>query len=197
MVFSSPVFLFLFLPVVFAANKLLPVKARNYLLILASLFFYAWGEPVFVLLMLGSVLANYLFALGLGKGKQAKLWLALCVVFNIGMLFVFKYANFFADNINGFLGLTINIAAIRLPIGISFYTFQAMSYVIDVYRGTSKPQKNLGNVLLYISFFPQLIAGPIVKYHDIDLQIQRRAETPQKTAAGLRRFTVGLLKSLL
>ncbi|MFA5676396.1 MAG: MBOAT family protein [Christensenellales bacterium] len=197
MVFSSPVFLFLFLPVVFAANKLLPVKARNYLLILASLFFYAWGEPVFVLLMLGSVLANYLFALGLGKGKQAKLWLALCVVFNIGMLFVFKYANFFADNINGFFGLTINIAAIRLPIGISFYTFQAMSYVIDVYRGTSKPQKNLGNVLLYISFFPQLIAGPIVKYHDIDLQIQRRAETPQKTAAGLRRFTVGLLKKLI
>lgn len=197
MVFSSPVFLFMFLPVVFAANKLLPVKARNYILIVASLFFYAWGEPIFVLLMLCSVLVNYIMALVIGKRKSAKLWLALCVIFNIGMLFIFKYANFFVNNVNGFFGLTVNIATIRLPIGISFYTFQAMSYVIDVYRGTSKPQKNLANVLLYISFFPQLIAGPIVKYHDIDLQIQQRTETSQKTAAGLRRFTVGLLKKLL
>ena len=197
MVFSSPVFLFLFLPVVFAMGKLLPIKARNYVLIIASLFFYAWGEPIFVLLMLASVAVNYVMALVIGKLEKARIWLALCVVFNIGMLFVFKYANFFVYNINGFFGLTINIASIRLPIGISFYTFQAMSYVIDVYRGTSKPQKNLANVLLYISFFPQLIAGPIVKYHDIDLQIQHRTETPQKTAAGLRRFTVGLAKKLL
>lgn len=197
MVFSSPVFLFLFLPAVFVLNKLLPVKARNYILLTASLFFYAWGEPIFVLLMLLSVLVNYFLALAVGKNKTAKLWIVICVIFNIGMLFVFKYANFFVDNINALLGTSIEIAQIRLPIGISFYTFQAMSYVLDVYREKSAPQKNLANVLLYISFFPQLIAGPIVKYHDIDLQIQKRTETAQKTVSGLRRFTIGLAKKLL
>lgn len=201
MVFSSPVFVFLFLPVVYALNKLLPLRAKNYLLIFASLVFYAWGEPVFIVLMMVSVTANYVLALGIEDNRQRqkamRAWLAACVVFNIGMLFVFKYANFFVANVNALLGISIPSPDIRLPIGISFYTFQAMSYVIDVYRGVSKAQKNYANVLLYISFFPQLIAGPIVKYHDIALQIEHRTETAEQTVAGLKRFTVGLAKKLL
>ncbi len=201
MVFSSTVFLFLFLPIVFLANKILPEKARNPLLTITSLFFYGWGEPIYVLLMILSVAVNYLLARGMGrcfeKNISAKAWLVICVIFNIGMLFVFKYTNFFVDNINGIFNLSIPSPNIRLPIGISFFTFQAMSYVLDVYMGTSKAQKSLWNILLYISFFPQLIAGPIVKYHDIDLQIQKRTESPQMTADGLKRFTVGLAKKLI
>lgn len=201
MVFSSPVFLFLFFPVVFAGYKLLPLKAKNYCLIAASLFFYAWGEPIYILLMICSVAVNYIAARVIGKAQQTdragRTWVVLSVVFNIGMLFVFKYANFFVDNVNSIFGISLMIPVIRLPIGISFYTFQAMSYVIDVYRKTSKAQKNFANVLLYISFFPQLIAGPIVKYHDIAQQIMQRMETTQKTADGLKRFAVGLAKKLL
>lgn len=196
MVFSSPIFLLIFLPIVFLAYKVLPKRAKNYVLIAASLFFYAWGEPIYILLMIGSVIMNYLLARLIdGKGKS-KLWLLLCVALNIGMLFVFKYANFFVGNVNSLLGISLMIPVIRLPIGISFFTFQAMSYVIDVYRGKNAAQKNFANVLLYISFFPQLIAGPIVKYHDIAQQIQTRVETHEKTVAGLQRFTVGLAKKL-
>ena len=201
MVFSSPVFVFLFLPVVYVLNKLLPLRAKNYLLILASLIFYAWGEPLYVILMLVSVTANYILALLIEASRQRRsamrAWLVVCVIVNIGMLFVFKYANFFVANLNGLLGTSIPSPEIRLPIGISFFTFQAMSYVIDVYRDVSKAQKNYANVLLYISFFPQLIAGPIVKYHDIAMQIEQRTETAEKTVAGLRRFTIGLAKKLL
>ncbi len=201
MVFSSPVFLFVFLPFVYLVNKLLPVRARNIFLLLVSLLFYAWGEPIYVLLMILSVAVNYGLALLMGPSEKrssyAKLWLILCVVFNIGMLFVFKYANFFTDNVNILLGTAIEIPLIRLPIGISFFTFQAMSYTLDVYRGETKPQKNPGNVLLYISFFPQLIAGPIVLYSDIEKQIQKRTESIDMTVAGLKRFAVGLGKKVL
>ncbi len=198
MVFSSPIFLFAFFPIVFLIYKVLPKIAKNYVLIAASLFFYAWGEPIFIILMLCSVSVNYVLALLIGKKSgKAKAWLALCVLFNLGMLFVFKYANFFVDNVNGIFGASLVIPVIRLPIGISFYTFQAMSYVIDVYREKNSAQKNFANVLLYISFFPQLIAGPIVKYHDIAEQIQNRTESYQKTVAGIKRFTVGLAKKLL
>ena len=196
MVFSSPIFLLIFLPIVFLVYKILPKKAKNYVLIAASLFFYAWGEPIYILLMIGSVIVNYLLALLIGGRGKSKLWLLLCVILNIGMLFVFKYANFFVGNVNSLFGISLMIPVIRLPIGISFFTFQAMSYVIDVYRGRNAPQKNFANVLLYISFFPQLIAGPIVKYHDIAQQIQTRAETHEKTVSGLQRFTVGLAKKL-
>ena len=128
------------------------------------------------------------------KKRNAKLWFALSICFNIGMLLVFKYAGFFIDSANKILSLSILVPVIRLPIGISFYTFQAVSYVFDVYRGENKAQKNFAHVLLYISFFPQLIAGPIVKYHDISKQIESRQETPEKTAEGLMRFTLGLSK---
>lgn len=201
MVFSSPIFLFVFLPFVFLINKALPKRVRNLFLVLVSLVFYAWGEPIYVLLMLLSVTVNYLLAILMGdkekRTNSAKLWLVLCVIFNIGMLFVFKYSNFFVDNINSLFGAGLEIPIIRLPIGISFFTFQAMSYSIDVYRGGTKPQKNIGNVLLYISFFPQLIAGPIVLYSDIEKQIVSRTENIEKTAAGLKRFAVGLGKKIL
>lgn len=199
MVFSSPIFLFIFLPIVFMIYKILPLKAKNYILITASLLFYAWGEPIYILLMLGSVGMNYLLALLIGRfNKQnAKAWLVICITLNIGMLFIFKYSNFFVDNINSTFNTSILIPIIRLPIGISFFTFQALSYVIDVYREKNEAQKKFSNVLLYISFFPQLIAGPIVKYHDIAEQIQNRTETLVKTIAGLKRFTIGLAKKLL
>ncbi|NLW89089.1 MAG: MBOAT family protein [Clostridiaceae bacterium] len=201
MVFSSPIFLFVFLPFVFIVNKALPVRLRNTFLLFVSLIFYAWGEPIYIVLMLLSVLVNYGMARFIGpmdeRSKHAKLFLVFSIIFNIGMLFVFKYANFFTDNVNFLLGSAIEIPLIRLPIGISFFTFQAMSYSIDVYRGQTPPEKNPGNVLLYISFFPQLIAGPIVIYSDIHKQIRKREETLEKTVTGIKRFTVGLGKKIL
>lgn len=203
MVFSSPVFLFVFLPLVFLLYKVAPGKTKNVILIFFSLLFYAWGEPFYVLLMLLSVAVNYGISLALGSAqflkhrREMRLVLVVALVFNIGMLFVFKYANFFVDNLNLLLQLNINVSTIRLPIGISFFTFQAMSYTIDVYRGGTKAQKNPLNVLLYISFFPQLIAGPIVLYSDIEKQIKTRVETSEKTVDGIKRFVVGLSKKLL
>lgn len=201
MVFSSPVFLFVFLPFVFLVNKALPVKLRNIFLLIMSLIFYAWGEPVYVLLMILSVFVNYMLALAMGDREtrkgSARLWLVLCVIFNIGMLMVFKYANFMVDNVNGLLGTSLLIPVIRLPIGISFFTFQAMSYTLDVFMGGTKPQKNPGHVLLYVSLFPQLIAGPIVLYSDVEKQLDYRVENMEKTVAGLKRFSVGLGKKVL
>lgn len=201
MVFSSPVFLFAFLPFVFLVNKALPVKLRNIFLLIMSLIFYAWGEPIYVLLMLLSVFVNYTLALAMGDKEtrkgSARLWLVLCVVFNIGMLVVFKYSNFMVNNVNGIFGTTLMIPLIRLPIGISFFTFQAMSYSLDVFMGGTKPQKNPGHVLLYVSLFPQLIAGPIVLYSDVEKQLDFRTENMEKTVAGLKRFSVGLGKKVL
>jgi len=201
MVFSSPIFLFIFLPFVFIVYKTLPFALKNIFLTLVSLIFYAWGEPRFILLMIVSVSINYIMARLIGDKNDARpsarTWLIISIIFNIGMLFVFKYSNFFMDNISGIFGTSPLIPVIRLPIGISFYTFHAISYVVDVYRGVTKPQKNFVYVLLYISFFPQLIAGPIIIYSDIALQIEKRTETVEKTVAGLERFTIGLAKKLL
>ncbi len=200
MTFSSLVFLCIFLPVVFVLHTVLrDIRAKNALLILASLLFYAFGEPVYVLLMIASALANYLFArwiahAGGGKNRPA---LVLAVVFNIGVLSVFKYTAFLLETVNGLTGLSLPVPAITLPIGISFFTFQALSYVIDVYRGQTGVQKSFFKVLLYISFFPQLIAGPIVKYRDIEAEINTRAVTVEETAAGLVRFVTGLAKKVL
>lgn len=202
MVFSSTVFLFIFLPVVYLLHLALPsrFKLKNLLLLAASLLFYAWGEPVYVLLMCFSIAANYLFVLWMDSREAArakKLVLALCIVLNLAMLGVFKYANFFVENVNALLGTGIPDPQIRLPVGISFFTFQAISYAMDVYRGRTKAQGNPVNVALYISFFPQLIAGPIVRYHDINEQLDNRRMTVEKTASGVRRFIVGLSKKLL
>ena len=197
MTFSSLVFICIFLPIVFCLHCAIPVtKVRNALLIIASLLFYAFGEPVYVLLMLFSAFLNYLAARLIDRGNR-KLFLTLAVVINIGILCVFKYTGFLLASINGVLGTNIPIPNIALPIGISFFTFQALSYVIDVYRGHVDMQPNFFKVLLYISFFPQLIAGPIVKYRDIAREIDERTISLDEMAPGFRRFIVGLSKKVL
>ena len=173
-------------------------KVRNGLLIAFSLVFYAYGEPVYVLLMILSSLVNYLCALWIGKSeKQKKLPLIIAIVFNLGTLVLFKYTGMFVTAFNSVTHLSAPVPEIVLPIGISFYTFQALSYVIDVYRGEVGVQKNYFKVLLYISFFPQLIAGPIVKYRDIADQIDNRSQSLEQIAQGLRRFVCGLAKKVL
>jgi alginate O-acetyltransferase complex protein AlgI len=200
MVFSSTTFLFIFLPLVFLLYIPLPFKARNVLLLIASLIFYAWGEPLFVFVMLFSILFNYVFARFIDSSKDEKikkLFVAIAVLLNLSLLIVFKYTNFIIDNINSAFNLSIDIVKISLPIGISFFTFQAMSYIIDVYRDKTYSEKSILNVALYISFFPQLIAGPIVKYHDIASQIHKRSINVEKVFLGIRRFIIGLSKKLL
>lgn len=197
MVFSSLVFLCIFMPIVFGLHCLIrPIPAKNALLIAASLLFYAFGEPVYVLLMIASALLNYLFAAGMDRGPRKPL-LAAAVITNIGILGVFKYAGFLVETINVVARLSLPVPQIKLPIGISFFTFQALSYVIDVYRDTCKAQHNFFKVLLYISLFPQLIAGPIVKYRDIEEEINVRRATVAGAASGLRRFAFGLAKKVL
>jgi alginate O-acetyltransferase complex protein AlgI len=204
MVFSSVIFLFLFLPVTLCLYFVVGKRFRNLFLLMASLVFYAWGETFYVAVMLASIGANYLFGLALErvKGRSAsKPILAAAVIFNIGLLSVFKYANFFTDNLNVLLnavGLpTIALAPIHLPIGISFFTFQALSYVIDVYRKDAFVQRNPVNIGLYIALFPQLIAGPIVRYHDIATQILQRRTRLADFAEGVERFIIGLGKKVL
>ena len=200
MVFSSLTFLSIFLPVVLALYYLLPtLRIKNVLLIAVSLLFYAYGEPVYVLLMIASIIINYIFGRLLGtENKKKRQWiLAVAVVINIGLLVVFKYLDMMVQTVNQISGSEIPLVGLALPIGISFFTFQALSYVIDVYRREVEPQKNLWNVMLYISFFPQLIAGPIVKYHDIQEQIDNRNTDVKEIAEGLRRFIIGLSKKVL
>ena len=197
MVFSSLIFLCVFFPVVFCLHTAIPgIRARNALLVVASLVFYAFGEPVYVSLMVVSAFLNYLCAVLMGKVRP-KLMLAVAVVINIGMLCVFKYAGFFITTINYILHINMPVLQVALPIGISFFTFQALSYVVDVYRGQAGAQKNFGKVLLYISFFPQLIAGPVVKYRDIASEIDSRSVSLEGAASGMRRFICGLAKKIL
>ena len=201
MLFSSAVFILYFLPAVLFCNYVLFRKNRtlqNIFLLFASLFFYAWGEPVFVLVMLASICANWLLGLMLARSvRHRKLFLCLDIVFNLSILFVFKYLNFTGDILKGLFGTDPGIPRIALPIGISFFTFQAMSYVIDVYRGKGEVQKNILYVGLYISFFPQLIAGPIVRYETIADQIRNRVETADGVMDGFARFIIGLAKKVL
>lgn len=201
MVFSSTVFLFLFLPLILLLYFISPKVLKNTILLAASLFFYAWGEPVFVLVMLVSILLNYIFALLVDKfrdnPKTVKWILVITVAVNLLMLGIFKYTNFIVDNINTVLGTTIEVPTIALPLGISFFTFQALSYVIDVYRKDGKLQKNPLNLALYISLFPQLIAGPIVRYQTVADQITKRFVNLQKFGEGVKRFTIGLAKKMI
>ena len=200
MVFSSIVFLSIFLPAVFLIYTVIPsLKVRNVLLIAASLVFYAYGEPVYVLLMLFSSVLNYACArwVAADPRKKSKAALVTAVAVNLGILAVFKYTGMFVTTFNTLTGLSVPVPEIALPIGISFFTFQALSYVIDVYRGAVEVQKNYLHILLYITFFPQLIAGPIVKYRDISRQISDREQTTEKIARGFRRFICGLAKKVL
>ncbi|MCR5289273.1 MAG: MBOAT family protein [Treponema sp.] len=204
MVFSSITFLLYFFPVVFIVYYLLSFSrvCQNIWLLLTSLFFYAWGEPVYVLLMIGSIFFNWMFGLLIGANENQpfyrKLYLIIACILNLGVLGIFKYSAFIADTINRLLLLDlIPILHFRLPIGISFFTFQALSYVIDVYQNKAYPQKNLFAIALYISFFPQLIAGPIVRYTTIEDQIYNRKESWDLIVSGICRLSEGLIKKLL
>lgn len=198
MVFSSMVFLWIFLPVTLLGNYVLPKKLSNVFLLVCSLLFYAWGEPVYIFLMLASVILNWGLGLLLENSRYKKSILVIDVIVNLVILGYFKYANLLIDTINRIVRFElIEPCSIALPIGISFFTFQAMSYIIDLYRGEYKAQKNVLNLALYISFFPQLIAGPIVKYKDVNEQIDSRRITLEKTAEGIRRFIYGLGKKVL
>ncbi|MGC3991081.1 MAG: MBOAT family O-acyltransferase [Chthoniobacteraceae bacterium] len=204
MVFSSTVFLFLFLPVVLLVYFALPKGMRNAWLLVASLFFYVWGEKEYSLVMIGSLVANYLFGLlvdATRDGPHARKALTLTIVANLGTLIAFKYAGLIADTYNTaavHLGWKLwHLAPVHLPIGISFFTFHAMSYVIDIYRGDAKVQRNPLDMGVYITLFPQLIAGPILRYHDVADQLRSRVVTWDKFGYGSRRFIIGLAKKML
>ena len=207
MVFSSILFLWALFPVILVTYYLpLPrskaehrLKFQNFMLVVFSLFFYAWGEPKYIFLMLFSVLINFSFGLLIEQKKQKSLLLALCVAANLLLLGYFKYFNFFVEIWNQLAGSTaqLSVKTVALPIGISFYTFQALSYVVDVYRGENRAQKSFLYMMLYISFFPQLIAGPIVKFHDIEQQIEDRRVTLDDFCYGIKRFILGLGKKVI
>ena len=197
MVFSSLLFLTLFLPIVLTIYLLLPWRLKNLWLLIVSLFFYLWGEPYYGWVMLLLIFLNYIFGLWLQRSRSsARSIIALAVVVNLSLLIFFKYAHFFADILK-VVGLNIKFEAIPLPIGISFFTFHALSYVIDVYHHESHVQKNPVDFGLYIAFFPQLIAGPIIRYHDIDTQLAHRKITREKFVYGIERFIIGLSKKVL
>ena len=201
MLFSSIVFLFSFLPAVMILYYLLPVRFRNVILLLASLVFYAWGEPVYLFLMLLSILFNYFSGLDIARNLQdkraAKRSLVFNLIINLSVLGFFKYEGFVLDTLNGILPVHISYHALPLPIGISFYTFQILSYIIDVYRGNVKVQTNLPNFALYVTMFPQLIAGPIVQYADVDEQLASREVSRTKFGEGSMYFIRGLAKKVL
>src|SRR2546421_5606045 len=204
MLFSSPIFLFLFLPGVLALYFLAPWPARNLVLLVASIFFYAWGERAFTLVMLASIAFNYGFGLLVDRfrgRRHRRLVLGIAIAVNLGLLIVFKYANFIIGNLNPLLAALhlaqIHVGPVHLPIGISFFTFHSLSYVIDIYRGDARVQNNPLDMALYIALFAQLIAGPILRYHDMDGQIRRRRVTLEGFALGVRRFVLGLSKKVL
>lgn len=201
MVFSSTIFLCVYLPLVLLGYYICPKKGRNLFLLIVSLVFYAWGEPKYVFLMIFSILVNYIFGRLMdknrGRQKRMKLLLVLSVVIDLGLLSVFKYTDFVITNINAIFGSSFDLLKIALPIGISFYTFQAMSYTIDVYRNDVRVQKNLIDFGMYITMFPQLIAGPIVRYADVQDQLAERSVTTADFSEGVMRFVVGLGKKVL
>jgi len=205
MIFSSPIFLFGFLPIVLLLYYSSPRVMKNVILLLSSLFFYTWGEVFYVLVMVASIFSNYFFGWLLynkqKKQQKRKIYISVGITVNLALLFFFKYANFIIDNVNKLLS-TVNVApvhldTIHLPLGISFFTFQAVSYLVDVYRKDVPAQKNILNLSLYISLFPQLIAGPIVRYHDIIPQLNHRTHSFNLFSSGVQRFIYGLAKKML
>ena len=201
MVFSSTIFLCVYLPLVLLGYYICPKKGRNLFLLIVSLVFYAWGEPKYVFLMMFSIVINFVFGLLMDKHRQnekrLKLMLVLSVVIDLGLLSVFKYTDFIITNVNAVFNTGFDLLNIALPIGISFYTFQAMSYTIDVYRNDVRVQRNLIDFGMYITMFPQLIAGPIVRYSDVQDQLAERSVTSADFSEGIMRFVVGLGKKVL
>ncbi len=198
MLFSSMTFIYVFLPIVLLLYLVTKKELHNPILLLASIIFYAWGEPKYLAIMLLTILINYFGAIGIQKyNKHKKLVLVSTILANLGFLIYFKYFNFLINNCNNLFHSNIHALDIIMPIGISFYTFQALSYVIDVYRGECKEQKDIYKLALYICLFPQLIAGPIVKYHDVAEQIDSREVNFDKVNLGVKRFIIGLSKKVL
>lgn len=199
MVFSSLIFLWVFLPAIFVLYFTAKEQYRNVILLAASLFFYAWGEPVYVFIMILSILVNYYCGLKIGIDDERKRRVALIcgIGVNLALLGFFKYTGFFTENVNAIFGLRVEVKSLPLPIGISFYTFQSISYLVDIYRRVCCPQKNIIKMGLFISFFPQLIAGPILKYHDIAGQIDKRLVTLPLFNEGAVRFLLGLAKKVI
>lgn len=196
MIFSSIVFLFYFLPISILLYYVAPYKYKNFIFLMCSLFFYSWGEPIYIFLLLISLLINYVLCLQFNK-KYKKIYFCFAIILNILILIIFKYTNFIVENINYILNTNIKIRNIPLPLGISFFTFQALSYVIDVYKKDAKPQKSLQKLCLYIFAFPQLVAGPIVRYTTVMEQINYRVHTLNKFSDGITRFLTGLSKKVL
>ena len=200
MLFSSLTFLFIFLPIMLIIYYLSKDKFKNYILLFFSLIFYSWGEPKYIVLMILSIIFNYYFAIFIDKVKKKqnkKIILFCSIIFNIGLLFFFKYLNFFAINISNIFNIPFKNLNIMLPIGISFYTFQILSYVVDVYRKEVKVQKNILILGTYISLFPQLIAGPIVRYQTVEKELKKRKHTLENFCNGFRRFIIGLGKKVI
>ena len=198
MIFSSIPFLYYFLPAVLLAYFLTPRKGKNAVLLIASLLFYGWGEPKLLLLMAATILAFYLCGLAIGKSERhKKLWLTVSVCVGVGLLGLFKYADFFLSSFNALTGLSLPLLKLALPVGISFYTFQCLSYTVDVYRGQVEPQRNLVSFGAYVALFPQLIAGPIVRYRDVARELETRKHSLEDIGLGLRRFVIGLAKKVI
>ncbi len=200
MVFSSITFLFYFLPIVLIIYYLIPNKYKNIVLLISSFIFYFYGEPKNIYIMILSILATYIFGILIDKYKKtkySKIFLILSIFINIGLLIYFKYADFIIKNINLWLSNKIDLIHVILPIGISFYTFQLISYIVDVYRGEAKVQKNIIKLATYISLFPQLIAGPIVRYTTIENQLENREYNMKNFSIGVRRFIIGLGKKVM
>ena len=200
MLFSSINFLYYFLPIVLIVYFAVPFKVKNLVLLLSSLIFYFYGEPVYTLLMLATILSSYIHGLLIGKFKGtvwAKVFLWSSVITSIGALGFFKYSDFFIHNVNNLFGTSASLLGLALPIGISFYTFQTMSYTIDVYRGEAAPQKNIIHLATYVALFPQLIAGPIVRYVTVAEELSDRKHTFENFSYGVTRFVLGLAKKVL
>lgn len=198
MIFSSIPFLYYFLPAVLAVYYLTPRRGKNAVLLLASLFFYGWGEPKLLWLMVFTIAIFYLCGLAIGRSEHhKKAWLVVSVCAGVGLLGLFKYADFFITSVNAATGMSLPLLKLALPVGISFYTFQCLSYTVDVYRGTVPPQKNPISFGAYVALFPQLIAGPIVRYAHVARELEERTHSWENVGMGLRRFVVGLSKKVI
>ena len=197
MLFSSITFIYYFLPILLLVYFLVPKKYKNLVLLIFSLIFYFLGEPKYIVILILSCLLNYFFGKKVSADKNKKLWLIISVIYNVGQLLVFKYTDFFIENINNIFNSGINYLYIVMPIGISFFTFQAMGYVFDIYMGKHKPASRLLDFMTYISLFPQLVAGPIVRYSNVEKDLVKRESNFYKFSEGITRFVIGLSKKVL
>lgn len=197
MVFSSILFIYYFLPILLLIYFMIPSKFKNVVLLLFSLIFYFMGEPRYILVLVLSCIINYILSKMIDKFKCKKMFLIIAVLYNVMQLLIFKYTDFFISNVNNIFNLNISYLYIVMPIGISFFTFQTLGYVIDVYREKHKPARNIIDFMTYVCLFPQLIAGPIVRYSDVETELYKREHSFDKFAEGIKRFVIGLSKKVL